>query len=279
MKHEPFVIERTYNAPAERVWKAITDKDAMKQWYFEIAEFEPKVGFQFQFEGKDHDGNVYLHLCTITEVVPLKKLQHTWEYEGHPGSTLVTIELFAEGNKTRVKLTHEGLETLPNLPAFAKQNFAEGWTEIIGTLLTEFVEEEIIRKEVGVNASAEKVWDVFVNTDKIRQWGTAFLEGTYVESEFKLGAELLWKTPDGEAMVRGAITELEAPKTLKVSFYDDVANTEPGLGQYYERYSVKETAGQTVIAIESGPLPIKYTKMHAPMWDKALDIMKSIAEG
>ena len=27
----PLVIERTYNAPAETVWKALTDKDQMKQ--------------------------------------------------------------------------------------------------------------------------------------------------------------------------------------------------------------------------------------------------------
>lgn len=31
MKPEPFVIERTFNAPIERVWKAITDREQMKQ--------------------------------------------------------------------------------------------------------------------------------------------------------------------------------------------------------------------------------------------------------
>ncbi len=33
---EPFIIERTYNAPVSKVWSAITDKDQMKQWYFDI---------------------------------------------------------------------------------------------------------------------------------------------------------------------------------------------------------------------------------------------------
>ena len=28
-------MERVYNAPVERVWSAITDKDQMKQWYFD----------------------------------------------------------------------------------------------------------------------------------------------------------------------------------------------------------------------------------------------------
>ncbi len=42
MKNEPFVIERILNAPVERVWRAITDKDEMKNWYFDIPEFKPE---------------------------------------------------------------------------------------------------------------------------------------------------------------------------------------------------------------------------------------------
>jgi hypothetical protein len=50
--------------------------------------------------------------------------------------------LFAEGDKTRLKLTHEGLETFPaNNPDFAKQSFSDGWTMLIGTLLKDFVEQ------------------------------------------------------------------------------------------------------------------------------------------
>ena len=51
MSTNPFVIERTYNAPVERVWKAITDMDQMKQWYFDFEEFKPEKGFEFQFYG------------------------------------------------------------------------------------------------------------------------------------------------------------------------------------------------------------------------------------
>ena len=58
--NQPFVIERTYNAPAEKVWKAITDKTQMKQWYFDLEKFEPKVGFEFSFEGGPQDKK-YLH--------------------------------------------------------------------------------------------------------------------------------------------------------------------------------------------------------------------------
>lgn len=142
MKEEPFVIERRYSAPVEKVWKAITDKDEMKQWYFDLSEFKPVVGFEFQFTGEGHKGEKYLHLCKITDVVPNKKLTYSWRYDGYEGNSFVTFELFEEGDKTRLKLTHEGLETFPmNNPDFAKESFAEGWTYIVGKSLKEFVEK------------------------------------------------------------------------------------------------------------------------------------------
>jgi uncharacterized protein YndB with AHSA1/START domain len=141
MKIEPFVIERSFDAPIEKVWKAITDKEQMKQWYFDLAEFKPEVGFEFQFEAGDKNQK-YLHLCKVTEVIPGKKISHSWKYEGQQAETYVTWELFEEGNKTRVKLTHEGLERIaPYGPAFAKENFAAGWTDIIGRSLKEFLEK------------------------------------------------------------------------------------------------------------------------------------------
>lgn len=142
MKNAPFIIERTFNAPTTKVWKAITDKDEMKQWYFDLAEFKPEVGFEFQFSGEGHKGDKYLHLCKIIDVVVGKKLTYSWRYDGYAGNSFVTFELFEEGNKTKLKLTHEGLETFPaSNPDFAKESFVEGWTSLIGTSLKGFVEK------------------------------------------------------------------------------------------------------------------------------------------
>ena len=138
MTHEPFVIERLLNAPVEKVWKAITDRDQMKQWYFDMPAFEPVVGFEFTFNG-ENEGRVFVHLCKITEVEVNKKLKHSWRYEGEQGNSFVTFELFAEGDKTRLKLTHEGLETFPPTKDFAKSNFEAGWTHIIGKSLPNFL--------------------------------------------------------------------------------------------------------------------------------------------
>jgi len=146
MKNEPFVIERIFNAPVAKVWKAITDKGEMKQWYFDIGEFEPEVGFEFHFSAGTKDKK-YLHLCKITEVITDKKLSYSWRYDGYPGNSVVTFELFKEGDNTRLKLTHTGLETFPHDDdaSFAPESFAKGWTHIIGTALPAFVEKESVR--------------------------------------------------------------------------------------------------------------------------------------
>ena len=143
MSSTPIVVERIYNAPIEKVWKAITDKNEMKQWYFDLAEFKAEAGFEFQFYGQGKDGEQFLHLCKITEVIVGKKLTHSWRYDGYEGNSFVTFELFDENGKTRLKLTHAGLETFPVITnnAFAKENFVEGWAAITGTMLKNYLEK------------------------------------------------------------------------------------------------------------------------------------------
>lgn len=140
MKAEPIIFDRTFNAPAERVWKAITAKDEMKLWYFDLREFKPEVGFEFRFLGGT-DEKKYLHICKVTEVVVGKKITYSWRYDGYDGISYVTFELIKEGDQTRVRLTHSGIESFPkDDPNFARGSFTKGWTYIIGTALKGFVE-------------------------------------------------------------------------------------------------------------------------------------------
>lgn len=137
----PIIIERTYNAPVEKIWKALTDVVEMKKWYFDLAEFKAEPGFEFSFYGEGTQGEKFLHLCKITDAEPNRKLRYSWRYDQYPGISYVSFELFPEGDKTKLKLTHEGLESFPaDNPAFAKQNFVQGWTEITGTSLKNYLE-------------------------------------------------------------------------------------------------------------------------------------------
>jgi hypothetical protein len=53
--------------------------------------------------------------------------------------------LFEEGNQTKLKLTHTGLETFPiNNPDFARESFAAGWTHIIDKSLAGFLNKVLL---------------------------------------------------------------------------------------------------------------------------------------
>lgn len=136
---EPFVIERVLNAPVSIVWQAISNKDEMKKWYFDLAEFKPEVGFEFSFTGGSEEKS-YLHLCRVTAAEKEKKLSYTWRYDGYEGNSEVTFELFAEGDKTRLVLTHTGLNSFTtDNKDFARESFEEGWTFIIGKQLLQYL--------------------------------------------------------------------------------------------------------------------------------------------
>ena len=140
MSNKPLVIERTLDAPVEAVWEAITDNEKMKQWYFNIPSFNPVEGFEFSFTA-GNEAKEYVHHCKITAVVPNRKLSYTWKYDGYPGESEVTWELFPEGDKTKLVLTHSGLHTFDstNDPAFGVKSFTEGWNHITGKSLVEYL--------------------------------------------------------------------------------------------------------------------------------------------
>jgi uncharacterized protein YndB with AHSA1/START domain len=176
MEHKPFITERLLKAPVAQVWKAITDKNEMKNWYFDLAEFIPEVGFEFQFMGGPPDGQQYLHLCKITEVVVQQKLTYSWRYDGYEGNSFVTFELFPEGRQTRLVLTHSGLESFPaSNPDLAAKNFAEGWTSIIQKSLPGYLGKNY-QRSVELPVSAEAIFEGL--TKGIQQWWTRAFEGS-----------------------------------------------------------------------------------------------------
>ena len=137
--NQPVIVERTFNLHFSTLWEAITDAGAMRKWFIPVTEFRPEVGFEFQFLEGDNKEK-YQHICKVTEVVDGKKISYTWRYDGYEGNTLVTFELFPDGSKTILRLTHAGTETFPaNKPELSKQNHADGWEYLIGKSLKNYL--------------------------------------------------------------------------------------------------------------------------------------------
>ena len=135
----PLIKEFNYNVPIEKVWQALTDADKMRIWYFpQLQKFEPIVGFKFQF---DDNSAEYQKEWIVTKVAEGKTLSHSWAYKNYPGSSEVTFDLFADENKTKLRVTQTGFESFPNDPHFKRERFEWGWDNLLGQNLKSLLED------------------------------------------------------------------------------------------------------------------------------------------
>lgn len=140
MSH-PIIIEQKVTAPAESVWQALTDRSEMKIWYFDIPDFIPETGAVFNFY-EPGDEKKYHHQAEILEIIPERKLKHTWFYpEFSEQKTTVTWELQPEREATLIRLIHEDIDNFGDLGEnFSQKAFTEGWTQIIEQSLKRYLE-------------------------------------------------------------------------------------------------------------------------------------------
>jgi uncharacterized protein YndB with AHSA1/START domain len=99
----------TYSYPPEKVWRALTDSDAIAQWLMPN-DFAPRVGHKFQFHTKPAPGFDGIVHCEVLEVEPPRRLAYSWS--GGSLNTVVrwTLEPVPEG--TRLQLDHTGFRGL-----------------------------------------------------------------------------------------------------------------------------------------------------------------------
>lgn len=140
---EPIFVEQTFNASIDTVWEALTDINKMRQWYFgNIPDFKPEVGFETRFNIQSQGRN-FLHMWKVTEVVPGKMITYNWKYEGYPGDSFVTFELYKKNHLTRLKLIHQVYESFPeDIPEFTRESCIGGWTFFIKKNLKGFLEKK-----------------------------------------------------------------------------------------------------------------------------------------
>jgi uncharacterized protein YndB with AHSA1/START domain len=100
--------ERIFNAPRERVWRAMTDPALVAQWWgrgnkLVVERLEVERGGHWRFvEHSDHGAHGFEG--RFREVVPLERMSQTFEWDGMPGYPAVqtlTLEDLGDG-RTRV---------------------------------------------------------------------------------------------------------------------------------------------------------------------------------
>jgi uncharacterized protein YndB with AHSA1/START domain len=139
---DAIVVTQAFDTSPTLLWQMITEPAHMHHWYFQLPGFKAEAGYQFSFNSGPED-RTYLHVCEVTEVIPLKKISYTWRYKGYVGHSFVSFELEQEGATTQLRLTHKGVTSFPATNAdFARRNFVAGWQFIIGTSLLQYAAKQ-----------------------------------------------------------------------------------------------------------------------------------------
>jgi uncharacterized protein YndB with AHSA1/START domain len=145
------VIERTFDAPRELVWRALTQPEHLMRWASPkgctspVYQVDLRVGGKYLNCMRSPDGQDCWSTGIYREIVPPERLVYTdsfadpdgnpvpgsyygWEMDG-VDEMLVTITLAEVNGKTRLTLHHTGL------PAGKHTDMmAQGWNELLDKL-------------------------------------------------------------------------------------------------------------------------------------------------
>ncbi|WP_420574640.1 SRPBCC family protein [Kordia sp.] len=136
----PIIVSQHFSQSAKTVWNAITDVSQMQQWFFDnIPDFKAEVGFQTKFNVKAPSRD-FIHLWTVTEVIPQQKIVYNWKYENVAGDSFVTFTLEEVHNETILTLTTTVIEDFPDeIPEFTRESCLGGWNYFIKEQLLNFL--------------------------------------------------------------------------------------------------------------------------------------------
>ncbi|MCW2989532.1 MAG: Activator of Hsp90 ATPase 1 family protein [Solirubrobacterales bacterium] len=130
-------IERTYQAPADRVFAAWTSEEVMRRWWradhhweASEAEVDLRVGGTVRVvmrdtgKGVEHGGG-----GAYTEIDPPRRLAFTWLWDGDTRRTLIEIDFEEHDGATTVRFTHSAL-----WDEEAVRSHERGWSRILDNL-------------------------------------------------------------------------------------------------------------------------------------------------
>ena len=103
-------LEKNYAHSPERVWRALTDPNALADWLLP-GTFRPRIGHRFRFTRRTADRRLQKIRCQVVELDAPYRLAYTWQAENDVLPTLVTWTLEPTEEGTRLRLEHTGLPT------------------------------------------------------------------------------------------------------------------------------------------------------------------------
>lgn len=103
-------FRREFEAPLERVWRCVSDREGTKLWLNQVDQLEPEVGAAFLIRTYDENMPAAWTSGIVTEVEAPRLLEYTWNQGpfavGPAVQSRVRFELQEESSITTLALTH-----------------------------------------------------------------------------------------------------------------------------------------------------------------------------
>jgi uncharacterized protein YndB with AHSA1/START domain len=107
-------VERVFNAPRDRVWRAMTDPELVVQWWgrgnkLDLERFEVRRGGHWRFVEHAPGGKSECFEGRFREVTPPERIVQTFEWDGMPGHVVVEFMTLEDLGDGRTKLVNVSL--------------------------------------------------------------------------------------------------------------------------------------------------------------------------
>jgi uncharacterized protein YndB with AHSA1/START domain len=127
----PLEVRRTLPYPSGRVSRALTDPSALAAWFWPkrfatTAEIDLRIGGRYRIDGLAAGMAVSGEYIAVEEP---RRLVFTWQWDGEPDKTLVTIELTAHEQATDIVISHEQFSD-----DATRDNHVQGWADCLDRL-------------------------------------------------------------------------------------------------------------------------------------------------
>lgn len=105
----------TLHAAPEKIWRALTSKRDLSEWWSEGVVIEPEIGGLFKEPWVDSEGIPQMATGKVLEARKDEELKFTWHEKDWPveWETECSIKIEDQGDERVLTVTHEGWEHLP----------------------------------------------------------------------------------------------------------------------------------------------------------------------
>ncbi len=282
------MISSTITIPQtlEKVWGDLMNKDALKEWYFDIPDFEAKEGSVFTFY-EPGENRSYLHRCEVLKIVPFQEFKHTWTHPNHSkGESVVRWSLQSAGaNSTIVKLTHQGIENFEDAgKEFREESYQAGWDFLLMALKLYTNGLRRRKYSIAIKADAVKIWKIIWDEKSYREWSKAFSEGSFYQGELKTGSRFYFLNKDNS----GVYSDLMHYEVNSTAVFQHIGLLKDGKEQAideevekwsgsFEIYTLKPKEGYCILDVELDQDESNFESFDE-VFPKALQYLKDMAE-